>query len=208
MRRFILGFFLAGFILGAQDWTAWAPDRVYRGIQVRERCGGFNEFANAYVWDVQLRNNYPKSIDLVWAVDTQALHGATAQMDRKLSVAPGEIIQARHAVPHDCTSILPVDVNEVRAAGSPGAAPAPVGAPRKFEGRWTSRDPEPFRKQVVFQYSDNVLTGAWSSPGVSIEISAPLPESVFKGISIGPKPPPPPDVPDAPPQQLKLRERK
>jgi len=53
-------------LLGAQSWSAWKPDPVFHGIQIREHCGGFNEFANRYVWDVQLRNTYQKDVDLSW----------------------------------------------------------------------------------------------------------------------------------------------
>ena len=56
-------------LLSAQSWSAWKPDPVFQGIQVREHCSGFNEFANRYVWDVELRNTYKKDVDMSWAAE-------------------------------------------------------------------------------------------------------------------------------------------
>src|SRR5579863_10708502 len=57
----------------AQDWSSWKADDTYRGIEVRTRCTGYNEFAGQYLWDVQLRNRYQKRVDVTWAAEPQRL---------------------------------------------------------------------------------------------------------------------------------------
>jgi hypothetical protein len=49
----------------AQDWSSWKADDTYRGIEVRTRCTGYDEFAGRYLWDVQLRNRYKKRVDVI-----------------------------------------------------------------------------------------------------------------------------------------------
>ena len=135
--------------LSAQSWSAWRPDAVYGGIQTRERCAGFNEFANRFVWDVQLRNTYQKNVDVAWAAEPGMLRGADAQADHALAVKPGEVIDAHHTAPNSCSAGLLVTVNEVRAATAvaPTSAKAMTLRP-KIEGRWQSKDPEPLRKRA------------------------------------------------------------
>ena len=188
MQRLLLILLAAGSssFLGAQDWSAWKPDPVYHGIQVREHCGGFNEFANRYTWDVQLRNDYQKDVDLSWAAEPGLLHGAEAQMDRALAVKPGEVVDAHHTAPNACSAGLMVKVNEVKAAGHPTGAGASASLLRpKIEGRWRSKDPEPLRKELVVQLSGKTLTSSWSSPGFSLQITSPLPEGVSGSVSLG-----------------------
>jgi len=188
MRRlhFVLAIVGSSSLLSAQSWSAWRPDPVYHGIQVREHCGGFNEFANRYTWDVQLRNGYQKDVDLSWAAEPGLLHGAEAQMDRALAVKPGEVVDAHHTAPNACSAGLQVKVNEVKAAGHPTGASASASLLRpKIEGRWRSKDSEPLRKELVVQLSGKTLTSSWSSPGFSIQISSPLPEGVSGSVSLG-----------------------
>jgi hypothetical protein len=82
-------------LLSAQNWSAWKPDPVFHGIQVRQHCAGFNEFANRYVWDVQLRNTYKKDVDLAWAAEPGRLHGADAPggMDQCVALRIRELSQ-------------------------------------------------------------------------------------------------------------------
>ena len=172
-------------LVNAQNWTAWKADAVFPGIEVRERCGGFNEFANRYLWDVQLRNTYQKSVDLSWAAEPERLRGAEAQADRALAVKAGEVVEGHHTAPSDCSASLVVKVNEVRAAGTLTGGPNGTNSFRpKIEGRWTSKDPEPMRKQLVLQLSGRTVTGSWSSPNFSFQISSPLPEGVSGSISL------------------------
>ena len=172
-------------LLSAQNWSAWKPDPVFHGIQVREHCGGFNEFANRYVWDVQLRNTYKKDVDLSWAAEPGLLHGAEAQADRALAVKPGEVVDAHHTAPNACSAGLLVKVNDVKAAGSPVAQSAGASVLRpKIEGRWKSKDPEPQRKELVVQLSGKTVTSSWTSPNFSIQFSTPLPEGVSGSVSV------------------------
>jgi hypothetical protein len=172
-------------LLHAQSWSAWKPDPVFQGIQIREHCTGFNEFANRYLWDVQLRNAYQKDVDLSWAAEPGLLHGAEAQNDRALAVKPGEVVDAHHTAPNSCSAGLLVKVNEVRAAGNVGAKGAGANSLRpKIEGRWRSKDPEPLRKELSVQLSGRTLTSSWSSPNFSIQFSSPLPEGVSGSVSL------------------------
>jgi hypothetical protein len=187
MRSLILVLIAVGSssLLSAQSWSAWKPDPVFHGIQVREHCGGFNEFANRYLWDVQLRNTYQKDIDLSWAAEPGRLHGAEAQTDRALAVKPGEVVDAHHTAPSACSAGLLVKVNEVKAAGSvTGTSAGPSSVHPKIEGHWKSKDPEPLRKELSVQLSGKTLTSSWSSPNFSIRISSPLPEGVSGSVSL------------------------
>jgi len=189
MRRlhFVLAIVGSSSLLSAQSWSAWRPDPVYHGIQVREHCGGFNEFANRYVWDVQLRNTYQKTIDLAWAAEPGRLHGAEAQMDHALAVKPGEVVDGHHTAPNACSAGLIVKVNDVRNAGyttARGSTTASLVRP-KIEGHWRSKDPEPLRKELSVELSGKTLTSSWSSPNFSIQISSPLPEGVGGSVSLG-----------------------
>ncbi len=189
MRRlhFVLAIVGSSSLLSAQSWSAWRPDPVYHGIQVREHCGGFNEFANRYVWDVQLRNTYQKTIDLSWAAEPGRLHGAEAQMDHALAVKPGEVVDGHHTAPNACSAGLLVKVNDVRNAGyttARGSTTASLVRP-KIEGHWRSKDPEPLRKELSVELSGKTLTSSWSSPNFSIQISSPLPEGVGGSVSLG-----------------------
>ena len=174
-------------LLSAQGWSAWKPDPVFQGIQIREQCGGFNEFANRYLWDVEIRNTYKKDIDLSWAAEPGRLHGAEAQMDRALAVKPGEVVVAHHTAPNACSAGLLVKVNEVKAAGHQTGTPvASAGLLRpKIQGRWTSKDPEPLRKELVVELQGRTVTSSWSSPNFHIQISSPLPEGVSGSVSLG-----------------------
>src|SRR5713226_608544 len=137
-------------LLSAQNWSAWRPDPVFHGIQIRESCGGYNEFANRYLWSVQLRNTYQKEIDLAWAAEPGLLHGAEAQTDRALAVKPGEVVDTHHTAPNACSAGLLVKVNEVKAAGTLASLNVGMSSLRpKIQGRWTSKDPEPLRKELV-----------------------------------------------------------
>ena len=189
MRRLLFALVAVGSssLLSAQDWSAWRPDPVFHGIQVREHCGGFNEFANRFVWDVQLRNAYQKTIDLSWAAEPGRLHGADAQMDRALAVKPGEVVDAHHTAPNACSAGLLVKVNDVRAAGSVKGTSSTAASfvHPKIEGHWRSKDPEPLRKELSVQLSGRTVTSSWSSPNFSFEISTPLPEGVSGSVSVG-----------------------
>jgi len=172
-------------LLSAENWSAWKPDLVFHGIQVREHCGGFNEFANRYVWDVQLRNTYKKDVDLFWAAEPGLLHGTEAQADRALAVKPGEVVDAHHTAPNACSAGLLVKVNDVKAAGSPAVQTASATVLRpKIEGRWRSKDPDPQRKELVVQLSGKTVTSSWTSPNFSIQFSTPLPEGVSGSVSV------------------------
>lgn len=166
MRPSIFALMILGSGLSAsgQTWSAWQNDAVFPGIEIRARCTGFNEFANRFVWDVQLRNTYQKEVDFAWAAQPDLLRGAQAQMDHALSVRPGEVVDAHHTAPQDCSSALLVKVNDVRS-------PAP-------------RTSAVQRKQLTLQLSGNSVTGIWSSPNVNIQITTPLPESVRGSVSI------------------------
>src|SRR5882724_6523252 len=187
MQRLLLVLTALGSVslLSAQNWSAWKPDPIYSGIQVREHCGGFNEFANRYTWDIQLRNGYQKDVDLSWAAEPGPLHGAEAQTDRALAVKPGEVVDAHHTAPNACSAGLLVKVNEVQAAGHPTVPTASASLLRpKIEGRWRSKDPEPLRKELVVQLSGKTLTSSWTSPNFSIQFSTPLPEGVSGSVAV------------------------
>jgi hypothetical protein len=178
---------------GPAQWSGWRPDATFPGIEVRERCAGFNEFANRHLWDVQLRNTYDRPINLSWAAEPGLLHGAEAQADHAIGVRPGEIVDARHTAPKDCSAGLLVRVRDVRNAGDVlAAAPsARTGAPRpRIEGHWKSRDPEPYQKELQIQLSGRTVTGVWTSPGFSFQITTPLPENVGASISVDHDPKP------------------
>jgi hypothetical protein len=188
MRRVFFAFVVIGSsaLLSAQSWSAWRPDPVFHGIQVREHCGGFNEFANRTVWDVQLRNTYQKTIDLSWAAEPGRLHGAEAQADSALAVKPGEVVDGHHTAPNACSAGLLVKVNDVKAAGNAvGYGTVASLAHPKIEGHWRSKDPEPLRKELSVQLSGKTLTSTWSSPNFSFQISSPLPEGVSGSVSLG-----------------------
>jgi hypothetical protein len=163
--------------VNAQSWSAWRPDPVFQGIEVRERCAGHNDFANGYVWDVQLRNGYPKPIDLAWAVEADRLRGKDAQAERALTVRAGEVVDTRHTSPADCSSPLMVKVSDVQNARGDSHRPA-------IEAHWRSKDPEPFQKEIVVQVSGDTVTGAWSSPGFSFKITSPLPKGVSGAVTV------------------------
>src|SRR5260370_17968737 len=111
---FVLRALGSSVLLSAQTWSAWSPDPVFKGIEIRERCGGFNEFANSYVWDVQFRNTYQKDIDLSWTAET---HPATAQ-----SVKAGAVVDAPHITPKDCSAGLLLTVNDVKTPTTPASS--------------------------------------------------------------------------------------
>src|SRR5260370_18007936 len=94
-RYFLVLSGLAGFVLGAQNWSEWRADAAFQRIQVRERCAGFNEFANATMWDVQLRNAYSKDVDIYWLAEPETAGGATPGEG-----APGVEPGARGGTPH------------------------------------------------------------------------------------------------------------
>src|SRR5579859_8074247 len=172
-------------LLPAQTWSAWKPDPVFHGIQIRQHCNGFNEFANRYLWDVQLRNTYQKDVDLSWAAEPGRLRGAEAQTDRALAVKPGEVVDAHHTAPNACSAGLLVKVNEVKAAGNVAARSAGASSLQpKIEGRWTSKDPEAPRKQLSVQLSGRTVTTSFSSPKFSFQFSSPLPEGVSGSVSV------------------------
>ena len=173
--------------LSAQNWSAWKPDAVFTGIEIRERCGGFNEFASRYMWDVQLRNAYQKDVDVAWAAEPAMLHGSGAQADRALSLKPGEVVDAHHTAANDCSAGLLVKVSEVKNAGTLAAAAGPKTAAfrPKIEGRWRSKDPEPLRKELAVQLAGRTVTTTWSSPNFSFQISGQIPESVTGSVSLG-----------------------
>ena len=177
---------------GPGQWSGWRPDAIFPGVQVRERCAGFNEFANRHLWDVQLRNTYDRPINLAWAAEPGLLHGTEAQSDHAIGVRPGEIVDARHTAPKDCSDGLLVRVQDVRNAGDmPPPPSARTGGPRPaIAGHWKSRDPEPFQKELQIQLIGRTVTGAWSSPGFSFQISAPLPENIGASISVDRDPKP------------------
>jgi hypothetical protein len=189
--------FVLGFIplVSAQNWSSWKPDAVFPGIEVRERCAGFNEFANRTIWDVELRNGYQKNIDFSWDAEPARLHGADTQSEHALSVRPGEVVEAHHTAPQACAAGIAIRVNEVRPANAPASAsagappppPPPVAAYRPvIEGRWSSKDPEPWRKELHVQLSGKTVTSTFSSPNFSFQISTPLPERVTGSVSIEP----------------------
>lgn len=154
--------------LSAQDWSVWKPDPVFHGIEVRARCEGVNEFAARTMWDVELRNTYQKTVDLTWAAD--------AESERASGVRPGETVDVHPTVSNDCAAGLMVKVADVRnaaaqAAGSPSSATT-------LQGRWTSKDPEPLRKELVVQLSGRTVTTTFSSPSFSFQISNDIPASV------------------------------
>jgi hypothetical protein len=163
-------------LLSAQTWSAWSPDPVFKGIEIRERCGGFNEFAGSYVWDVQFRNTYQKDIDLSWMAETQP-GGAQA-------VPAGAVVDARHVAHKDCSAGLQVNVNDVKTA-TVAVARTSSFVPR-IEGRWTSKDPEPYQKQLAVQVNGRIVTTIWSSPGFSIEFTSKIPEALINSVKLGP----------------------
>jgi hypothetical protein len=188
MRRLLLVLIsvASGSLLSAQSWSAWKPDPVFHGIEIREHCSGFNEFANRYMWDVQLRNAYRKDIDLSWAAEPGLLRGAEAQMDRALAVKPGEVVDAHHTATNACSAGLLVKVSEVKTAGTLTSHNASASSLRpRIQGRWTSKEPEPLRKELVVELQGKTLTSSWSSPNFSIQISSPLPEGVSGSVSLG-----------------------
>ena len=170
----------------AQSWSSWKPDSTYHGIEVRTRCTGYNEFAGRYLWDVQLRNRYQRNVDLAWAAEPQRLHGSEIQSDQAFAVSPGETVDAHHTAPVDCSTGLMVRVNKVQQAGSLPSTAA-LAAPqqrRQFQGRWVSHDPEELRKSFTVQVAGDSLTGQWSSPGFSFEITTPLPKNIQGSVSV------------------------
>ena len=169
----------------AEDWSSWKADDTYRGIEVRTRCTGYNEFAGRYLWDVQLRNRYQKRVDVTWAAEPQRLRGAAAQGDEALGVSPGETVQAHHTAPVDCSTRLMVRVNGVRPASESAGTTAqtrPQDRPQ-FQAHWNSRDPEESQKSLTVRAYGDAVTGQWSSPGFSFEITTPLPKNIHGSIS-------------------------
>lgn len=177
--------------VSAQQWTAWKADPTFPGIEVRERCTGFNQFSNRTMWDVQLRNSYPKNVDLSWDAEPGLLHGADAQADHAMTVRPGEVIDAHHTAPKDCSAGMAVRVSDVRDAGAPvppgstyaPAAPPPSSHPA-VQGTWRSKDSSPNPKQVHVELNGNTVTGAFESPAFSFQITTPLPEKLLGSVSI------------------------
>lgn len=172
----------------AQDWGSWKADDTYRGIEVRTRCTGYNEFAGRYLWDVQLRNRYQKKVDVTWAAEPQRLRGAAAQGDEALGVSPGETVDAHHTAPVDCSTRLMVRVNGVRPAGESAGAEAqarPQDWPQ-FQAHWNSRDPRESQKSLTVRSYGDAVMGQWSSPGFSFEITTPLPKHIPGSISVDP----------------------
>jgi len=174
-------------LLSAQSWTDWKPDPVFQGIQIRVHCSGFNEFANRYLWDVQLRNTYKKDVDMTWAAEPGLLHGAEAQIDHALAVKPGQVVEAHHTAPKACSAGLLVKVNDVKAAGTlTGPSTGASSLRPRIQGRWKSKDPEPWQKELVVELSGRTVTSSWSSPNFSIQISSPLPDGVSASVSVAP----------------------
>lgn len=171
---------------GAQNWNSWRTDNTFHGIEVRTRCVGFNDFAGRYLWDVQLRNRYPGSVDVTWIADPQRLRGAEAQTDRAVGVRPGETVDAHHTAPVDCSTGLMVRVNAVRSAGGALDTTAQEGPQQKpqFQGHWASRDPEELRKSLTVQVFDDAVTSEWSSPGFSFQITTPRPKNLHGSVSV------------------------
>src|SRR5262245_58129436 len=154
-------------LLQAANWTGWKPDPTFPGIEVRARCTGFNEFANRYLWDVQLRNTYHKDVDLTWAAQPELLRGSQAQSDRAFAVKPGEVVGAHHTAPADCGSGLLVKVDDVKTSGStatsadrPTTTTAHAIEP-KIGGHWRSKDPEPYQKELDVQLSGRTVTSTF-----------------------------------------------
>jgi len=173
-------------LLSAQNWSAWRQDSVYPGIEVRERCTGFNEFANRYLWDVELRNTYQKPVDLAWAAEPEALRGSKAQTDRAMAVKPGEVVGAHHTAPSACSSVLPVRVDEVRSAGStPNGSGVKVSAFHPtIAGHWRSKDTDPNPKELQVQLSGRTVTSTFSSPSFSFQVTTEIPERVTSSVSV------------------------
>ena len=165
--------------LSAQDWSPWRADSTFPGIEVRERCSGFNEFSNRYMWEIQLRNGYTKSIDLAWEAEPSLLHGPDSQADHAQAVRPGETIDAHATAPKDCASGLAVRVAEVRE-----------GAASFKEGSAVAQNS---RNQLQVQIVGNSVTGVWISPRFSLQITAPLPQKIAGAVRVdGPDPAGPP----------------
>jgi hypothetical protein len=163
--------------VNGQGWSSWKPDPVFQGIEIRERCQGPNEFANANVWDVQLRNSYQKTVDLAWAVEPDRLRGKDLQAERALAVKPGEMINTRHTTAADCSAGLGIKVSDVKNAGAASSRPA-------IEAHWKSRDPEPFQKEILVHVAGDTVTGTWSSPGFNFSITTPLPKGVSGSVTV------------------------
>ena len=123
---------------------------------------------------------------MTWAAEPQRLRGTEVQGDRAVGVSPGETVDAHHTAPMDCSSGLMVRVNEVRPAGDVPRTTAqarPQQRPR-LQGHWTSRDPEELRKSLTVQVFADGVTGQWSSPGFSFEITTPLPKNIHGSVSV------------------------
>lgn len=172
--------------LSAQEWSAWKPDATFSGIAVRERCSGFSEFSNRYMWDVQLRNDYSKSVDLAWEAEPALLHGPDSQTDHAAAVRPGETIEARATAPKDCSSGLLVRVDDVKqgSAAPPQTGGNPAPGRTGIQGTWRSKDPEPYQKQLQVQFVGNTVTGVYTSPSFSFQITTPLPERVLRSVQV------------------------
>ena len=172
-------------LLLAQNWSSWKPDAVFPGVEIRERCTGFNEFANRYLWDVQLRSSYQKNVDLAWSAEPQLMRGAQAEPGDALAVKPGEVVAARHTATAPCTASLQVRVDSVKDAGASLRASAKASSPRPaIQGHWSSKDPEPLRKDLDVQVSGNTVTGRWSSPSFSFQLTAPIPERLSGSVAV------------------------
>jgi hypothetical protein len=172
-------------VLPAQNWTSWKKDSVFPGIETRERCTGFNEFANRYLWDVQLRSAYHRNVDLSWSAEPQLMRGAEAEPGGALAVKPGEVVGGRHTAATPCSTSLFVRVDDVKDAGAPLTAAARASSARPaIGGHWSSKDPEPLRKDLDVQVSGNTVTGTWTSPNFSFQVTAPLPEHLAGSVSV------------------------
>ena len=187
MGRFLLTITALGScaVASAQNWSAWSRDSVFHGIELRERCDGFNEFAGRYLWDVQIRNSYQKTVDVSWATEPEQFHGADTHSDRALALKPGEVIGVHHPALADCSTRLSVRVTDVTATAMPTSTRPPTTAVHpNIEGRWKSKDPEPLRKELVVQVSGNTVTSSFSSPRFSLQVTTPIPERLSRSISI------------------------
>jgi hypothetical protein len=126
-------------------------------------------------------------VDVAWAAEPQRLRGSEIQGDQAIGVAPGETVDAHHTAPVDCSAGLMVRVNKVQGAGNPASTTAQAASPqqqRQFQGRWVSHDPEEFRKSFTVQVAGDSVTGQWSSPGFSFEITTPLPRNIHGSVSV------------------------
>jgi hypothetical protein len=105
-----------------------------------------------------------------------------------------------------------VRVNEVRAAANPSSAAVQVSSQQRpqIQGHWTSHDPEALQKSITVQVFGDAVTGQWSSPGFSLDITTPLPKNIHGSVSLDeptPKDGPTPKDEPAPEDGPALKER-